>query len=278
MNNNKIKTAIAAAVAGATILATAALPALAIGVNVSLTASSSVGTRGFHANIAANLTAKETQLVTRADTEIKNRINALNAIETRVNGMQKLSADEKSGLSASIQTQITAMSNLETQIAADQTSNNTSTLKADVQSITKAYRIYALVLPQGTIAAASDRIMTIAGAMTTLATTLQTRITAAQTAGADMSSSVSALADMNAKVTDANAQAQTAVTATASLQPDNGDATIMASNTAALKTARTNIQAAQKDLVAARTDALAIIKAIKASEKVNAHATTTTSQ
>ncbi len=91
-----------------------------------------------------------------------------------------------------------------------------------------------------------------------------------------MSASVSALADMNAKVAGANAQASAAVTEIANLQPDNGNATIMASNTAALKDARTKIQAAQQDLVAARQDSGSIVKALIAA-KVSASATASTS-
>ena len=89
-----------------------------------------------------------------------------------------------------------------------------------------------------------------------------------------MTTSVSALADMNAKIADANVQAQAAVTETASLQPDNGNATVMASNTATLKDARTKIQTAQQDLVKARQDAGVIVKALIAAN-VGASASTT---
>jgi hypothetical protein len=46
------------------------------------------------------------------------------------------------------------------------------------------------------------------------------------------------------------------------LKPDNGDTTIAASNTAALKDARTKIQSAQKDLKAAQKDIKDIINII----------------
>lgn len=121
-----------------------------------------------------------------------------------------------------------------------------------------------LIIPQGAIEAAADRVLDVAGMMTTLSTQLQTRITAAQAAGTNMDASVSALADMNAKIADANTQANAAVTEIANLQPDNGNATIQASNTAALKDARSKVQAGQQDLVAARKDAGAIVKALAA--------------
>lgn len=223
---------------------------------------------------AAALAKVITTAQTRADQEITRRINALNALNTRVNAMVKVSASDKSTLSSNIATQIAAMNTLQTQIAADAAANSTTSLKIDIQSITKSYRIFALIIPQGAIEAAADRVLDITDMMTTLGTQLQTRITAAQTAGNNMSVEVAALADMNAKIADANTQANTAVTEVASLQPDNGNATIEASNTAALKDARTKIQTSQQDLTAARKDAGTIVKALLAL-KVSATASST---
>lgn len=237
------------------------------------------------ANVSANANASATvstkiSLIERAqekaDQEIARRIDALNALSARVNGMVKVSSDDKANLNSEIQSQITAMNTLQAQVTADAAANSTTSLKADVQSITKAYRIFALVIPEGAIEAAADRVETIVGLMTQLAGTLQTRITAAQSAGADMTASVSALADMNAKVADANTQAQAAVTEIADLQPDNGVQSVKDSNTAALKDARTKIQAAQQDLVTARKDAGNIVKALE-SLSISASASSTTS-
>jgi hypothetical protein len=68
---------------------------------------------------------------------------------------------------------------------------------------------------------------------------------------------------MTAKVTDANTQASAAVSEIANLEPDNGNTTIAASNTAALKDARSKIGVATKDLVAARADIATIVKGVK---------------
>jgi len=265
------------------LLALGAVPAFSqaatLGVGVSASTSATVGGTGAGAGANARASLRAAALVKlianaqqRADQEITRRISALDALSTRVNAMVKLSASDKTSLSTTIQSQITLMNQLQTQIAADAAANSTTSLKADIQSITKSYRIFILVIPQGAIEAASDRVMTVAGMMTTLSGKLQTRITAAQSAGADMSTSVSALADLNAKVADAQTQSQAAVTEVASLQPDNGVASVEASNTAALKDARSKIQAAQQDLIAARTDAGTIVKALIA---VNATASTT---
>jgi hypothetical protein len=281
---NKINVAVAIIGTGA-MLALGTFSAFAevnsgIGLGANAAASGSVNAGGLQVQIGANADSDvkvNSGTIVKADTEIENRIGALNGLEGRINAMQKLSSDEKSNLSSLVQAQISAMTNLESQIKTDNDDHNTSSLRADIQSITKGFRIYALVLPQGQIAAASDRVMTITGAMGSLAATLQTRISAAQAEGANMSSSVSALADLNAKIADANIQAQAATNETASLKPDNGSSTVMNANTAILKDARTKIQAAQKDLIAARADAMLIVKAIKVAERLEVHATTTAS-
>ena len=234
---------------------------------VNVTASATVNTPAASATVGGKITAKAKILATaqtRADQEITRRINALNALSARVNAMAKVSESDKASLQGTIQTEITAMNNLQAQIEADGAANSTSSLKADIQSITKSYRIFALVIPQGAIEAAADRILDIAQMMTTLSGQLQTRITTTQASGANLSAAVSALADLNTQVGNANAQANAGTSEVASLQPDNGNQTVMASNTAALKDARSKIQAAQADLATARKDAGVIVKALLA--------------
>jgi hypothetical protein len=272
-------TALIASTVALSILPASTQAAVGLGVNAS--ASATVNASGTSVGAGATLKAKISATVitnaqNRADQEITRRINALNALSARVNNMVRVSATDKANLSSTIQTQITAMNTLQAQIATDAAADSTSSLKADVQSITKTYRIFMLVIPQGAIEAAADRVETITGLMAQLATKLQARITAAQSAGVDMSASVSALADMNAKVADANAQAQAAVSEVASLQPDNGVQSVMQANTAAMKDAHTKIQASQQDIVAARQDAGTIVKALLATN-VSASASSTTS-
>src|SRR5258708_3801162 len=238
------------------------------GINIGISASSS-GHGTLHVGGSGTLSVHAKD---RADQEITRRINALTELETRINAMKKLSADEKSSLSAEIQAQITLLNGLQAKIVAD--ANSTSSLKADIKSITDAYRIFSLVIPQGRIQATTDRILAIGDIMTTLAGQLQTKISAAQTAGKDMSAAVSALAGMNAKVADASVQAQAAVTETSGLKPDNGDKTIEASNKAALKDARAKTKVAEQDLVTARVDAGKIVKALVAADvKIRASST-----
>ena len=286
---NKFSTyaAIGSVLAGGALLAGTAFPAFALGVGAGLgaqlgagtSASTSVGGShtaagiGVQANAGLSLRAKNA--VNHANEEITRRINVLNALEARVNAMVSLSSTDKSNLSAAIQSQITALQSLQSQVGADAQQNNTSSLKTDIQSIVKGYRTFILILPQGAIEAAADRILAITNVMTDLGTKFSARISAAQSAGNSTTAAASALADFNAKVSDADTQANAAISAVAGLAPDNGNQTIMASNTAALKGARANIVAAQHDLIAARADAMTIIKAL-IGFKVSAAATAST--
>jgi hypothetical protein len=224
---------------------------------------SGVGKGGLKVGAGVNASLKVTLFVQakdHANQEIARRVTSLNALATRVNAMTKLSASEKSTLSATIQGQVTLLNALQAKIDAD--ANSTSSLRADIKSITLEYRIYLLVIPQVQIQVAADRVMTIADILATLAGKLQTRITAAQSAGKNVGGAVAALADMNAKIADANVQVQAAVNETIGLKPDNGDKTIMQANTAALKDARTKIRAANQDLITARKDAGVVVKAL----------------
>lgn len=283
----------AGAAAGAALIASAmALPASAVTVNLGAGANASASA---HATATANglqtprivtnddgtkvqlqLGASVEVIVNHADKEITRRITALEALETRVENMARLSADEQGSLSSTIQSQITALNDLKTKIDADVTANNTTTLKTDVHSITESYRIFMLVLPQGAIEAAADRVLTISGIMADLSTKLSSRISAAASAGNDVSAAQTALTDMNAKISDANTQIQAANTEAASLTLDNGSSTVMKANTSALQDARAKVVAAQHDLIAARADAMTIIRAL-GGFKASVNASTTVS-
>ena len=150
------------------------------------------------------------------------------------------------------------MNALQAQIGMDQ--NSTSSLRVDVQSITGQYRIFALIIPRGAIEAAADRVMTIVSNMTTIVNKLQTRIPALSSPVSP--TAASDIADFNAKITDANTQAQAALSEVTPLMPDNGSSTLMQANTSALKEARADIKTAQQDLTTAYQDIVAVVKAL----------------
>ncbi len=228
---------------------------------VSVTNAPVTTTTGTHTS------ARFTTAQTAADAAISARISSLNSASTRLGGVKNLSASEVTSLQGILSAQITEMNTLEAQINSDTTG---ATLRADAATITKNYRIYLLVLPQVRIAATSDRIDTIVGLMQGLAPKLETRITAA----GNPSAAVSAYTDMNAKISDANTQAAAALSETVGLQPDQGNTTIEASNSATIKDAKSKIQTATNDLKAARADIATIYVAVKGSSNTSTTAPT----
>jgi len=252
-------------------------PAFAAAQTASVNTSAAVTAPGasVNTNTSITLTAAEKTAIGRGDTEITRRTAALTDLNTRIQAMQKVTDAFKAGISASITNEINTLASLKAKIDADA---DLATLKTDIQSITSSYRVFALVLPQGRIAAAADREVTIVSMMSTLGSKLQARIQAAQQGGADVTAMSAALTDMAAKLQDAQTQAEASVTASASLTPHNGDSTKMAANNAALKTARTDLKTAQTDLVAARKDINTIVTALgKVKATTTASSTTSAS-
>lgn len=196
-------------------------------------------------------TAAMARMKARGDQELDRRIVSLNKLVGRVAEMKNLSPTDKAAVSTTLNAQITALTALKAKIDAD---TDLATLKTDVQSVTASYRIYALVIPQGTIIAAADRIVTVVSEMQSISAKLKTRITAAAAAGDDVGSLQTLLTDYDAKIADALAQAQAAVNGIVTLVPDGGDKTKQAANTAALQAARAKIVTAQHDVNAARKD------------------------
>lgn len=191
----------------------------------------------------------------RAGDKIDNRIEKLQKQIARVAQMERLSAEQKASITAELTAQVTAITALKASIASETDPEKIKELK---QSITKEYRVYAVTMPKAAITAASDRIMHIVAQMEGFATKLAERVTASGSAEAS-----AALSDFTVKVADAKVQAQAAASLVAGLSADNGDTTIAASNTAALKSAKEKIDAAQADLKAARKDIGVILKAVK---------------
>jgi len=210
-----------------------------------------------NASSSVNVMTKMDKAKDRANREIDRRVAALNKLNNRVGEMVKVSASEKASLSSSIQAQISILNALKIKIDAD---TDATVLTTDIKSITSSYRIFLLVIPQGAIIAAADRVETVADLMTTLSAKLQTRIAATSTIDA---SATTLLADMNAKVSAAAASAVAAQNEVSALVPDNGNATVQASNKAALLDARAKIKVSVTDLEAARADAKNIIKLLK---------------
>jgi hypothetical protein len=220
---------------------------------------------------SAKAAANTSKIIARGDQELDRRITNLNAASARLADMKNLSASEKASLQLNISTEVGNLTGLKATIDGD---TDATKLKTDVDSITKDYRVYMLVLPQGRIAATSDRVGTIVSQMQQLSTKLSARILAAQTAGKNVTAAQTAYTDMQAKIADANTQSQAALSETQSLVPDQGNATVEASNKSAIKDAAAKLKTAESDLKAARADIKIILAAVKGTE-VSGSATTT---
>jgi hypothetical protein len=274
MNMNS-KSKIVPFVIGLSLTFSAALPALAARSTLTPETTTAVKTAVKADTTVSKDATKITDLQTKAGKEIDRRIAALNQLSARIASMKKTTDAQKAALTTTIEDQITTLSALDAKIQAE---TDLATLKTDIQSITKSYRIFLLVLPQGSITAAGDRALSLVDSMTAIATKLETRIATAKTAGSDVSVLEASLADYNAKLADAKTQVQAAIDAISKLTPDGGDKTKMAANQAALKAAHAKIQSAQKDFVAARKDAKDITQTLKGSIKTKATTSTDTSE
>lgn len=196
----------------------------------------------------------------RANQEIDRRIQGLNKLIARLQDMRRVSDSDKNALTATVQAQISALNALKLKINAD---TDSATLRTDVQSITKAYRIYALVIPQGHIMAMADRINTIADTLSLLESKLESRVAPAKTAGKDVTAMQTALADMKQKIADAKTQAQAAISEVSGLKPDLGDNAQLHANKQALADARKKVQAGNQDLKMARHDADTMVRTFR---------------
>ena len=267
MNQKTIKTLTGLATAATMLLV--ATPAFAL--STSVAAGVTANTTGV--SVSATVSTKVKALITKSDTAITARVNALNALAARVGEMKNVSADEKAALMGDATTNVTGLGALKTKIDAD---TDLTTTQTDAKGILGDFRIYVLVIPRGYIIASADRVMTIASMMTTISTKLQARITAAQSAGQNVTALITAKADLDAKIADAQSQANIGASAIAGLAPDQGDKTVAASNHTALVAARANIKTATSDLKTARADMKTIMDGLKKIEpKVSATASTT---
>lgn len=263
MTTKKIATALISLATGASLLSAMAFVPSSVSAAGGLNATTTVKARA-NANANSDTDAdganRLPKIIERSDAAITARIAKLNALNGRVQAIKNVSADEKSHISDEVQTNISGLTSLKAKIDAD---TDVTVALTDEKSIYGSFRIYALIVPQGYIMASSDRIDTIVGMMNTISAKLQTRITADQSAGKDVTALQNSLDDLKSKIGDAKSQGDNAQSEVASLTPDGGDKTKLASNTAALKDARAKIKVGTGDLQTARQDAKSIIQGLK---------------
>ena len=244
----------------------------ALSINTSAAAKLNSEKVGMSAEVKASTTGiRITNGKDRATKEIDRRVKSLTDLTVKISNAKRLSVSQKSSLTASIQTEVTSLNTLMTKINADV---DIATLKVDIASITKSYRVYMVIMPQARIAIAGDSLGTTVDTMTQVGTKFQTRIASLDAAGKNTTDLKTWYADYSAKLVSANTEIAAAINGTATLKADNGDKTVMQANAKAFADARAKIKAAQSDIKAARADAEKIVKALKALN-VSVTATTT---
>jgi hypothetical protein len=252
------------------VMSTLSVSALAtVDTNISTDVTATNVSASVHTNANTNISLRLSDIITKANTDIAKRVEALNALNTRVQGMKNESSDEKASISSQVQTNITGLTTLKAKIDAD---TDASLAKDDIKGIFSNFRIYALVIPQGWIAASADRVATISGLMTSLSAKIQARIAADQSVGKSVTSLTAVLAEMNAKVLDASSQSVSANASVTALVPDQGNASIAATNKSTLVAAHAKIKIATDDLKAARKDVATLLAGLKSLGSVSVSA------
>jgi len=188
---------------------------------------------------------------------LTQRIMSLGSLINRIQGMNKISDTDKASIVNSLRLEVSNLINLKNTIAS---TTSTTTLKNDIDSITKSNRVYALVEPQANIMAAAGRVQGVVISLNIIYTKINSRL--ASSFVLSSSTITSALSDFTTKVSDATNQASSSIAEVSSLTPDNGNKTIAVSNKASLQDARSKIVTAQKDLNDAEKDVRNVVSAI----------------
>ncbi|MES2315060.1 MAG: hypothetical protein V4524_03960 [Patescibacteria group bacterium] len=206
---------------------------------------------------ASTTEARTEKGIERGGNMINQRIDSLNKLLGRIQVMKHISDVDRTALSASIQAEIVALNELKAKIS---TGTSTISIKSDVNSITKSYRIYALVEPQAQIIAAADRVLGIVDQLTIIKGKIDARL--ASSSQASSTDVTAVLTDFTSQIGLASTQAKAAISSVTGLKPDNGDTTIAAANKTALETARAQVVAAQKALQLAQKDIRTAISSV----------------
>ncbi len=155
-----------------------------------------------------NQAAKDTQkqqrqeqnldnLKKRADKMIDNRIDALNKVLQRIQNDKRLSADEKSSLSAEIQTNISGLTSLKAKIDAD---TDITVARTDSKSIITNFRVFAIFEPKIRLLVTIDNMSASQTRLSSLTPKLQNLINNLKSQGKDVSKLQPLLDDINSNL------------------------------------------------------------------------------
>lgn len=139
-----------------------------------------------------------TNLKQRADKAIDNRITELNNLLSRIQNNSRLSSDEKTSLSADINTDISGLTSLKAKIDAD---TDLQTARSDAKTIVTSYRIYMVLVPKIRLLITIDNLSALDTTLQGLTPKLQDLINNLKSQGKDVTSLQSSLDDINSRLT-----------------------------------------------------------------------------
>ncbi len=213
---------------------------------------------------------------TTADKILDQRIENLNKLKDRIAQFKNVNDNDKTSIYTVISNVISDLNSLRTAI---ENATSTDQVKQLREMVNNNYRVYALIMPQLSIIASADRIITTISMLSIVTSKIEIRIGAIAT-GTDITSANLALANktlqnMKDKLIQAQTDAQSAVSLVAPLVPDQGDKAVADSNLKIMKDARAKIKSAQTSIVGAKKDAETITKILAKERRVQKTATTT---
>lgn len=202
---------------------------------------------------------KITNLQERANREIDRRVSSLGKLNSKINSIAKISAEQKKSLTDEILKNQRDLMMLKNKIAQD---TELATLKNDAKSIVDSYKIYGVLMPKINLLASINRTDTARMKLSQLVIKLENQIKVLKDSGKDVNAMESSLAEMKTSLGGAE-------TKIAGLQEK-----IMAvtpadypGNKSVLTEGKNNLALAKKDVNDARSDAGKIIEIMKATIK-----------
>jgi hypothetical protein len=227
-----------------------------ISVPVSALTSNNITTKADKSSNDVATSADRLQLIiSHGNTEIERRLTTLKALDSKIASATKLSSSDSSQLTNNVNSDISQLTTLKTQLDGATT---ISAAISDTRAVILDYRVYVLLVPQvNLIKTAGDQQATEAK-LTNLADKLSSRLTTDSQAGADVASLESLLSDLNSKVKAAQGISSSIETGVISLTPSDYN-----TNHDVLSGDRNQLETAQSDIKGAISDAQSIISQLK---------------
>ncbi|HUD07128.1 MAG TPA: hypothetical protein VMR34_04525 [Candidatus Saccharimonadales bacterium] len=224
---------------------------LDLGISSALTSTTTNSTSTSGSTTTTTLTATQqaqhlTNIISKGNQEITRRLTTLGTLSRKISSSTKISATDKTTLSAEVNTEITGLTSLKTQLDADTTLTAAGT---DATSIFTEYRVYALVVPKVELTKTADDQQITEAKLSSLAQSLTIEINTEKTNGKDTTSVTATLTDMTTQIANAQAISSAMETKVLPLQPSDYDTdqTILSGDAAQLKMAHSENEAAYAD-------------------------------